>query len=182
MPSCRSTGDRREPGHLLNLVMMLPVLVPCLAACEASSESPFDAHVTLVLESPDTFAILALEPLHVDLSQAEGETFHGYRVLGQAELTSAAERQQLLEAVYRGIHKSKGLAAACFNPRHGIHAVRAQDTVDLVICFECLQIHIYPPSGEREAAGAAEGPEGRLTTLYEAHGLSIHHGPSGGSR
>ncbi len=151
---------------------MLAALLPWATACRGSSGSPFDADVTGILESPDTFEILALDPMPHELSPSEGEIFHGYRVLGQIELSSAGERRQLLEAIYRGIHESEGMAAACFNPRHGIHAVRAQDTVDLVICFECLSMQVYGPSG-RDSVLTHSSVEPSVSAIYRSNGLKI---------
>lgn len=37
--------------------------------------------------------------------------------------------------------------AHCFNPRHGISARLGDDTVDLVICFECHETKIYGKNG-----------------------------------
>ena len=35
--------------------------------------------------------------------------------------------------------------ALCFNPRHAIRAKKGNDTVELLICFECGQIQIRSP-------------------------------------
>ena len=72
-------------------------------------------------------------------------TFHGYLILGQAQVRSAETRTNLLDALYKVM--GKGDPYACFNPRHGIRAVRNKKTVDLVICFECQQIDIYDEQG-----------------------------------
>jgi hypothetical protein len=47
-------------------------------------------------------------------------------------------------------NNSEGL---CFTPRHGIHATRAGATVDLVVCFECLQIYLYVNGSEIRNGG-----------------------------
>ena len=43
-----------------------------------------------------------------------------------------------------------GLAAGCFNPRHGNRATRGTGVFDLVICFECFAISVYV-DGERKS-------------------------------
>ena len=71
------------------------------------------------------------------------ETFHDFAVLGRTEIYDQKQRAELLRALYKGIADSDGRVGACFNPRHGISASLAGETVDLVICFECLSIETY---------------------------------------
>ena len=76
-----------------------------------------------------------------------------------------------MSLVYQGVRSSNGTVAACFNPRHGIHATRQGRTVDLLICFECLQIEIF--EAERKIAGVltSRSVEADVDALYEAAGL-----------
>jgi hypothetical protein len=69
--------------------------------------------------------------------------FHDYDILGKAEIRDRKERAELLRALYEGIADPDAKTFACFNPRHGISATRAGETVDLVICFECGGISVY---------------------------------------
>ena len=61
----------------------------------------------------------------------------------------------MLAALETGAKDNTGEAAACFNPRHGIRVKSGDKTVDLVICFECLQVKSF--------AGDKDGPS-YLTT------------------
>ncbi|MEM7262122.1 MAG: hypothetical protein AAF488_09035, partial [Planctomycetota bacterium] len=126
-----------------------PVLaLVALAACTTHSNSPSDspdadapfAHSGKVewsqsirdtLEQSDTFELMALHPSPAGMreeSEVEGKKLHGYEILG-ATTIDATERRTVLEAVYQGIAASEGVVAACFNPRHGIRAVRGDQTV-----------------------------------------------------
>lgn len=100
-----------------------------------------------VLDSAERFVLLSLDPTHPGLRSESAapptETFHDYGVLGRTEIRSAEERTELLRALYKGIADSDGMVAACFNPRHGISASLGDETVDLVICFECLSIQTH---------------------------------------
>lgn len=71
------------------------------------------------------------------------EIFHGYPVLGKIELNDKTDRQTLLQALAQGIDDSDGTVAGCFIPRHGIRAVKGIQTLDYVICFECMQVVIH---------------------------------------
>lgn len=71
------------------------------------------------------------------------EKFHGYPVLGKVEIEDVAKRKELMSALRKGIADNDGAAAKCFWPRHAIRAVENGKTIDYVVCFECLQIHIF---------------------------------------
>ncbi len=67
--------------------------------------------------------------------------FHGFEILGRAEIVDSNERQELVEALKKGVTEGKKREPlACFDPRHGIRAVKSGINVDLVICFECLTV------------------------------------------
>jgi len=101
------------------------------------------------LENADRFELYSLKP--GPLRKDADDTFHGYQVLGKTPVEDAAARQRLIDALKRGIAENDGLAAGCFNPRHGVRAVRGAKTVDVVICFECFSGKIFVDG--RHAAG-----------------------------
>ena len=129
---------------------------------------PLPKEVRSFLDTTETFSLLSLNPTkpvppeavatwamdsyppskraaitNAYKSAATKETFHEYIVLGRADIRDAGQRRELLRALYKGIARSGGRMAACFNPRHGIHATRGGKTVDLLICFECSGIAVY---------------------------------------
>ena len=86
-------------------------------------------------------------PLPGGSETPQRENFHQYPILGKIEIQSQKERADLLSALYKGIEGAQGFAP-CFYPRHGISATLGNDTVDLVICFECENIEIHTKHGE----------------------------------
>ena len=62
----------------------------------------------------------------------------------------ADARKNLVAAFEKGVADNKGIAAKCFNPRHGIRVTQDGKTADFVICFECSQFDVY------------SGPEGKV--------------------
>ena len=98
--------------------------------------------------------------------------FFYYAELGRATLTDPAKIRAVVEAVYGGINDSDGMVAACFNPRHGIHAEVDGKPVDFVICFECLSMHIHV-EGERNPARTTGAPGEFLTKIWEEAGLTL---------
>jgi hypothetical protein len=119
-----------------------------------------------VLDSGEQFVLLSLDPTPLALRRQFGresdpppkETFHDYAVLGKAAIHDQKERAELLRALYKGVADSHGLVASCFNPRHGISATLAGETVDLVICFECLSIQTYAKDGKGVLTTASPQP------------------------
>jgi hypothetical protein len=102
--------------------------------------------VRKVLDTADRFILFSLDPHPVSeekLDKASNELFHQYRVRRKIDIRTPKERAELLGALYKGISDSDGMVAMCFNPRHGIRATVGGETVDLVICFECLSIEIH---------------------------------------
>lgn len=128
-------------------------------------QNGLSADTRKVLETGDRFILLSLEPTHPGLRSESApppkETFHDYAVLGKTEILNPKDRTELLGALYQGIAESRGLIAACFNPRHGISAKLGDESVDLVICFECLSIQTY--------VGSSNGVLNRAANVFTAN-------------
>jgi hypothetical protein len=112
------------------------------------------------LEASEHFVLLSLDPEDTDAHRQaikdlglkrkpptrRPERFYEYGVLGKTELRDAQLRTQLVAAIAEGIRaNTSGLSASCFEPRHGIRAVRGTQAVDLVICFHCYSLSIHGP-------------------------------------
>lgn len=97
--------------------------------------------VDILLRTAPTFDLLTLNPTPTEGVQPT-DGFYGNQIMGRAAIEDPQTRGDLLTSLYRSMAESDGTAAGCFNPRHGIHASDGERSVDLVICFECLQLHI----------------------------------------
>jgi hypothetical protein len=100
-----------------------------------------------VQEDKGVFEVISLDPGALEKKEGENR-FNGWKELGRVAVKEPAARKALLEAVAKGIKENNGEAAKCFNPRHGVHASFDGKTVDLVICFECLQIAVSGDGGK----------------------------------
>lgn len=95
------------------------------------------------LESADEFTLYSLDP---DREPKGTNTFCFHKILGQIRIERTAERTNLITALSDGIAEADG-SADCFNPRHGIRAVKNGVAVDLVICFQCSAIEVFSSKG-----------------------------------
>lgn len=133
-----------------------------------------------VLEGADRIALLALHPYPGEgAEEAKGEPFHGYTVLGRADVPEA-EHRKLVQALYRGLNANNDMVASCFNPRHGLRIEAGERTIDLVICFECLQIEAHGADPTKQTDGlTSRDPEPTLDALLKQLGLPKHRDDDG---
>ena len=103
--------------------------------------------------------------------------FHGFEILGRADLVAPAQRERLVSLLQRGFDENDTMEAKCWSPRHGVHAEIAEGTVDLVVCFQCLQADVYDRRsnavGARRHELIADSIEPEVTQIYRALGLRI---------
>jgi hypothetical protein len=137
----------------------LPITFPAPPDSGGAPFAPQGLHSALRthLNTSEHFTLLSLDPddrddereaiqssgFHIKLPPRRPDRFHGFGVLGKTELREPKLQARLVAAIAEGIRANTGLMANCFNPRHGIHAVRGTQAADLVICFECSSLRIY---------------------------------------
>jgi hypothetical protein len=127
---------------------LLAMLVLTLAAgCAERNQIPEDLRTAL--EKGDSFELYSLNPDRTGEEVKDG--FHGWRVLGKTTIKDAETRKKLLTAFQKGVAENKGIAAGCFNPRHGIRVTHDGKTFDFVICFECYSVAAHV--GDKREAG-----------------------------
>jgi len=109
-----------------------------------------------VLEKAPQLTLMSLDPGMMGETVQGNGTFHGYRILGQTQL-SGEGKSKLLRSLYDGM-AGDGFMASCFSPRHGIRATHNGRTVDLVICFLCMTIvtHFGSKQGNGVVAKATQ--------------------------
>ena len=65
------------------------------------------------------------------------------------------------------------MAAACFIPRHGIRMTSGRDTVDLVICFECLSVNVYVNDKREKGFLTTRDPQPTFDAVLKAAGVKL---------
>jgi hypothetical protein len=130
-----------------------------------------------LFDKAETFELFSLdpEPKHGKDGNVvdEKEDFHGWRVLGKTEVKKEAERKRLADALRLGAEDNFGIAAGCFNPRHGLRLKGGGKSVDLVICFECLQVEVFV-NGESSKGFLTSGdPQKEFDAALKAAGINL---------
>jgi hypothetical protein len=69
-------------------------------------------------------------------------------VLGRTEITGPARKREVIAAIKEAI-KHPGRLAKCFIPRHVLRIENENDTIALVICFECGIYQLFRNKIER---------------------------------
>ena len=138
----------------------------------AQLQNAFPGETRQVLEHSTQFTLLSLEPTIRPVgTDNKTITFHGYRVLGRMQVTDPHQKQKLLRALDDGIARSQ-VVYSCFSPRHGIHAIAGNQSVDMVICFHCQQFELF--SGQQEkVSGISAAPQRAFDEALSAAGISL---------
>jgi hypothetical protein len=127
---------------LLRLSLMAVVVLTVLVApAGAQDRNKLPDAAKAALDNATSLEILSLQP-QAKPGEDESKLFHGYPVLAKVTVMGD-DKKKVLEAIYKGIADNKGISANCFIPRHGIRASSDSRSVDLVICFECLQVEVW---------------------------------------
>lgn len=115
-----------------------------------------------VLQEAETFEVLLIA---CERSPAPDEArCQGYPVIERRTVEDYDVRLQLLERIYRGLVEAESLSM-CFDPHHVVRAVRGDAVVELVICFECDQLHCHAAGQPRKGGATSPVAEPLLTQL-----------------
>jgi hypothetical protein len=151
---------------LLAIVLGLGVAMTLLGRHAERDRLP--AEVIEILDKGDSFVLLSLDPFAG--TSASQDIFHDHAVLGRVQIRDAVQRRELLQALYRGIANAENKIVKCWSPRHGIRAALGTETVDLVICFECLHLNWH--AGKTGTVLTDRSPEPSFSRALESAGLA----------
>jgi hypothetical protein len=129
--------------------------------------------VARLLDKADTFELYSLDPDEKGKGVGAKEGFHGWKVLGKTEVKDKAKRKRLTDAVRLGAEDNFGMAANCFIPRHGIRLKGNGKTVDLVICFQCLQVQVFVDGQRKEGFLITSDPQRAFDATLKGAGVKL---------
>jgi hypothetical protein len=152
--------------------ILLIVTITTALGCNQAPNYRLPGEVVQVLTMADKLELLSLDPKQDNYRPGDPSTFHGWPILGRLEVKDPANRQKIVEAIIRGIEE-RGHPIKCFEPRHGVHAIRGDETQDLVICFHCCQVEIYPSTARTKFLDSSVSPEPVLSGFIRTAGIPI---------
>lgn len=129
------------------------------------------ADIQTTLESADTFTLFSIDPTPAFEGKATN-TFQGRIILGQLDVQSRGTRMELIDALNQGISAGKSVAL-CFNPRHGMRARKGDETVELLICFECGQIYVTSHSATSQLFMTTTNPASIFNRVLKEAGIPV---------
>ena len=135
-------------AELMRTLLTVTLILSASHLACAANNNRLSPEVEAILDKADQIELISLSPER--LAEKPKDAFHGWRVLGSTAI-KGEDKATALTALRSAIAANEGMVAACFNPRHGIRATQGGKTVDLVICFECMQIEVF--IGQERAKG-----------------------------
>ena len=156
--------------------------------CTSAHRTELAVDTLDAIEAAESMELFALHPYprSEEGTVENGQpSFHGYRILGRSKLDTRDQAAELSRLVLKGIRASDGMVAACFDPRHGIRLTGGGRSIDLLICYECLQMQVWDPTPEldsvtvfdddaREQVLTHSKVEPEVSAIFEKAGLTIH--------
>lgn len=136
----------------------------------------FPEAVEQMLDEPDRFVLYALDPHQEHDNSGNvipiGDGFHSYRVLGKTEVRDKAEQRRLWQALRQAAADNHGMAANCFIPHHGLRVESNGRSVEMVICFHCLQVYVYW-EGEFTSVLTTDSPLRGFDAVLNEAGIAV---------
>jgi hypothetical protein len=157
----------RNKCHIVALWFVAAVALPAW-----SQDKPAAKNFKSVFEKADAIVVYSLDPSFDNKEPDESKGFHGWKILGSTTVKDAKARAKIVAAVAKGLNDSDGTAAKCFNPRHGLRAMVEGKPVDVVICFECLQMQFFAGDAPKTET-TTQSPEKALDEALTAAGVPL---------
>lgn len=112
-------------------------------------QQPMIDELEAMLGSDTKLTLFAIDP-NDNAFRATGDgmwkgrkLFRGHIVRSSALIDDGREREVLVHALTDGMRETDGTIAPCFEPYFGLTIERGDKKIDIVVCFSCLQAHVY---------------------------------------
>jgi hypothetical protein len=135
---------KRPFAFLLATVTTTVTVTALLASCSTPAKhgTLTQADMQALKSRPKRAILYSLRPDIPFTGEKTG--FHGYKILGQTDLTAAEFRRaadDFINAV-QSYSESDGIAT-CFNPRHGLRIRTGDHEYDFLLSYECHSLLVY---------------------------------------
>lgn len=126
-----------------------------------------------IFDGADKFVLYSLDPHESMKNMGHKTYFHEFGILGETAISDKATMQRLRESFYDGITNDENMMAACFNPRHGLRAIKNGKNLDFLICFECGQEQTFFNGKSVGRAEVNRRPQNTFDRIYTDAGLKM---------
>ncbi len=109
----------------------------------------------------------------IELASLQPEGVVKWTELGKTIIKDAKLVKKVVAEFKKGIDDSIGLGAACFNPRHRLKATYKGKTIELVICFECLQVQCILDGKDQKILYISSSPQKLFDKILKDAGVEL---------
>jgi hypothetical protein len=139
--------------------------------------NPIPARVERLFDQAESFELYSLDPATDPREKRDKtETYYGWKVLGKTRIKEQAVRKKLVDALRLAAEDNATSMAACFIPRHGLRLTSGKETVDLVICFQCLRIQVFVNGNMAKGFLTTGDPQKEFDAVLRAAGVELPAG------
>lgn len=124
------------------------------------------------LRSAERLELLSLDPFNLDPKTGG---FHRFQVLGSTVLDSQEQAGPVVDQVLGGVHPWPQWRCV-FVPRHGLRASQDGWAVELVICFECGELHVHRSWAEAKRVGLSRQGKELLNAILTGASVTLAQG------
>src|SRR5437763_12282928 len=123
--------------QILVLVVLISASTPIHAANNTNRVPP---ELDAALNEASKSVLYSLEPMTE--ANPPGPKLHGFKILGKTILDQK-KTIAAINAFKAAISDCGRSSMACFDPRHALRVTRGGRTYDLLLCYECQNLHVY---------------------------------------
>lgn len=164
---------------LMALALVQPAFVSASETNSVTTKAHLPAELENFLNNADKFTLFSLNP-EPDFAHKSTNTFQHHVILGQVQIKRTTTKTSLIAALNDGIGDKEpdesGLPVPlpnCFNPRHGIRAKKGDETIEFLICFECLQIQVSSNKGKKWFFMTSNRPAATFNRVLKRNGVPL---------
>jgi hypothetical protein len=160
----------------MKLIPWSCLLITLASFTSVSCKNKDPGNIWTFLEQADQFEFLSLQPESEGSERPEPENdFHRHTVLGKIRVQDPETRKELIAALKKGTEENTSGAVKCFWPRHGIRATHEGKTIDLAVCFHCLQVYVYVNEDpvRKEVILTSKSPEPLFDKVLQDAGIPL---------
>jgi hypothetical protein len=126
-----------------------------------------------VADDPDELTLFSIDGTETWTGPTSGGPLYGCPNLGSVKISDPVHRRDIIAALKEAIRNAPEHPKGCWMPRHVLRVVKAGDTIDVAVCFECHSYRLYRDG--KDAGGGMISPAGqpRLDQLLTEAGIPL---------